>query len=422
MTHAAVTPWRAASIAARRFLGSPINPIAYLPQSRAMAAACDVFERVTRRYGKPEWGLETTRVAGREVPVHIEPVRVLPFCTLLRFRRDEDAMPKQRPADPAVLIVAPLSGHYATLLRGTVEAMLPEHDVYITDWTDARTVPLAEGRFGLEDYTDYLIDFMRFLGPDLHVMGVCQPGPAVLAATSLLAAADDPCQPASVTLMGSPIDTRLSPTVPNELATSRQLDWFEKNVIMTVPWPHAGMFRRVYPGFLQLTGFMTMNMDRHVNAHLQLYRHLIAGDGESADAHRVFYDEYLSVLDMSEDFYLETIKVVFQDHDLPDGRMRHRSELVQPKAIRRTALMTVEGERDDISGVGQTQAAHDLCINIPPERHKRLVHPKVGHYGIFNGRRWREEIQPEVRNFIRANRSLAPTQPTRSAPLARERS
>lgn len=410
MTHAAVSPLRAATVAARRFFGSSANPMAYTPQARAMNAAFDMFERATRRYGKPEWGIHSTVVDGNTVPVLIEEARHKPFCSLLHFRRDEAAMPAGRPADPPVLIVAPLSGHYATLLRGTVEAMLPEHDVYVTDWTDARTVPLTKGRFGLEDYTDYIIDFMRYLGPDLHVLGVCQPGPAVLAAASVLAEEDDPAQPASITLMGSPIDTRLSPTVPNELATSQPLEWFEQKVIMSVPWPNPGMFRRVYPGFLQLTGFMTMNMDRHVNAHLQLYRHLIAGDGENAEAHRTFYDEYMSVLDMTEEFYLETIKVIFQDHDLPEGRMMHRGKLIKPQAIRRTALMTVEGERDDISGVGQTQAAHTLCVNIPAEMRNRLVHPKVGHYGIFNGRRWREEIQPEIRDFIRANRNLKPTE------------
>jgi poly(3-hydroxybutyrate) depolymerase len=407
MTHAAVRPLRYTTAAARRFLGSPLNPISYSPQSRAVVAACDVFERVTRRYDKPEWGISSTKVDGRDIPVSIKPVKQLPFCTLLHFERDKSAMAANRPSDPAVLIVAPLSGHYATLLRGTVEAMLPEHDVYVTDWTDARTVPITDGRFGLEDFTDYLIDFMRLLGPDVHVLAVCQPGPAVLAATSVMAAAGDPAQPASMTLMGSPIDTRLSPTVPNELATSKPLEWFERKVIMTVPWPNRGVMRRVYPGFLQLSGFMTMNLDRHVNAHLQLFRHLITGDGESAESHRTFYDEYMSVQDMTDDFYLETIKVVFQDHDLPDGRMRHRGALVDPTAITRTALMTVEGERDDISGVGQTQAAHTLCTNIPTDKRALLVQPKVGHYGIFNGRRWREGIQPQVRDFIRANRTLA---------------
>ena len=317
-------------------------------------------------------------------------------------------MPAKRPEDPSVLIVAPLSGHYATLLRDTVRAMLPEHEVYITDWQDARTVPLAQGKFGLEDYTDYIVHFLRLLGPDTHVIGVCQPGPAVLAASSVLAAQNDPCQPATITLMGSPIDARKSPTVPNELATARTLDWFEQNVISLVPWPNPGMMRRVYPGFLQLTGFMTMNLDRHMDAHLQLYRHLITGDGESADAHRKFYDEYNSVMDMTADFYLETIKTIFQDHDLPDGRMRHRGELVRPQVIRRSALMTVEGEKDDISGIGQTQAAHMLCTGIPAERRRLVVQPKVGHYGIFNGRRWRSEIQPQVRDFIRAHRTLGP--------------
>lgn len=406
MTHAAVTPWRAAAIAARRMMDPHVNPAAYTPPARAFSAALDMFERATRRYGKPEWGINETIVDGVSVPVTIEAVREKAFGTLLRFRRHEWALPEERRDDPRVLIVAPLSGHYATLLRGTVEAMLPEHDVYVTDWADARTVPLTEGRFGLEEYTDYVTEFIRLLAPDLHVMAVCQPGPAVLASISMLALDNDPAQPASLTLMGSPIDTRKSPTVPNELATSRPLEWFEQKVIMSVPWPNPGMFRRVYPGFLQLTGFMTMNMDRHVNAHLQLFRHMIAGDGESAEAHRTFYDEYLSVLDMTEEFYLETIKVIFQDHDLPDGRMMHRGRLVRPDSIRRTALMTVEGERDDISGVGQTQAAHDLCRSVPPEMHKRLVHPKVGHYGIFNGRRWREEIQPEIRDFMRANRTL----------------
>jgi poly(3-hydroxybutyrate) depolymerase len=408
MTHAAVGPWRAAAIAARRLMDPAINPAAFTPPARAYSAALDMFERATRRYGKPEWGITETTAGDRAVPVRIEAVREKPFCSLIRFRRSESHIPKERQSDPRVLIVAPLSGHYATLLRGTVQAMLPEHDVYVTDWKDARTVPLSNGRFGLEDYTDYVKEFIKFLGPDLHVMAVCQPGPAVLAAASMMAQDDDPAQPASITLMGSPIDTRLSPTVPNELATSRELEWFERKVIMSVPWPNPGMFRRVYPGFLQLTGFMHMNMDRHVNAHLQLFRHMIAGDGESAEAHRAFYDEYMSVLDMTEEFYLETIKVIFQDHDLPDGRMKHRGRLVRPQAICRTALMTVEGERDDISGVGQTQAAHDLCVNVPAEMRNRLVHPKVGHYGIFNGRRWREEIQPEIRDFIRANRTLKP--------------
>jgi poly(3-hydroxybutyrate) depolymerase len=406
-THAAIGPLRMAADMTRQFYRSPINPMSMLPQAKAVAAVCDVFERVTRRYGKPEWGFDATQVDGRGVPVAIEPALRLPFCTLTHFHRSEQAMAPTHADDPRVLIVAPMSGHYATLLRGTVQAMMPEHDVYITDWVDARTVPVSQGKFGLEEYTEYVMTMMRFLGPNTHVLAVCQPGPAVLAATSIMAAHGEPCQPATVTLMGSPIDTRKSPTVPNELATSKSLEWFEQNVISLVPWPNPGMMRRVYPGFLQLTGFMTMNLDRHMDAHLQLYRHLITGDGESADAHRNFYDEYNSVMDMTAEFYLDTIRVIFQDHDLPDGRMMHRGELVNPKAIRRSALMTVEGEKDDISGIGQTQAAHTLCTNIPADRRKLLVQPKVGHYGIFNGRRWREEIQPKVRDFIRANPVLA---------------
>jgi poly(3-hydroxybutyrate) depolymerase len=407
-THAAMGPLRMAADAARQLYRSPINPTSAWPQSKAIAAACDVFERVTRRYGKPEWGIAETLVEGQSVPVSIEPALVKPFCTLRHFRRDAAALPTSNAADPKVLIVAPLSGHYATLLRGTVQAMLPGHNVYVTDWHDARMVPINVGRFGLEDYTDTVIDFLRFLGPDTHVLAVCQPGPAVLAATAVMAAANDPCQPASLTLMGSPIDTRKSPTVPNELATQKPLEWFQDNVISLVPWPNPGMMRRVYPGFMQLSGFMSMNLDRHVNAHLQLFRHMVTGDGESADAHRAFYDEYMSVMDLTADFFLETVKTIFQDHDLADGRMLHRGDLVRPQEIRRTALMTVEGEKDDISGIGQTQAAHTLCTNIPAERRRLLVQPEVGHYGIFNGRRWRDEIQPQVATFIRANSRLAP--------------
>lgn len=405
LSHAAVSPMRRLASLTRDYYRWPSNPMAYLPVGRTIAAACDVFHSTTKRYGKPEWGFDHVMIDGQPVKVSIDVRAVRPFCRLLHFRRDADAMPRKRP-DPRVLIVAPMSGHYATLLRGTVKAMLPEHDVYVTDWTDARMVPLAEGGFDLDDFIDYIADFIRLLGPDLHVMGVCQPGPAVLAATALLAADDDPCQPASIVLMGSPIDTRKSPTVPNQLATSRELDWFERKVIMSVPWPHPGFLRRVYPGFLQLTGFMTMNLDRHIDAHVRLFRGLVDGDGDSTQAHRRFYDEYLAVMDMTAEFYLQTIKVVFQDHDLPDGRMRHRGGLVEPAAIRKTGLMTVEGERDDISGIGQTQAAHDICTGIPAEKRVDYVQPGVGHYGVFNGARWRTEIQPRVRDFIRSNPTL----------------
>ena len=327
---------------------------------------------------------------------------MLPFCELRRFTLDGAPQQDGR-ARPRLLMVAPLSGHYATLLRGTVAAMLRDCDVYITDWADARMVPPSAGRFDLDDYIDYVIDFLRYLGPGAHVMAVCQPGPAVLAATALLAADGDPCRPRSMTFMGSPIDPRRSPTVPNELATSRPLDWFERNVIVTVPYPHPGFGRRVYPGFMQLSGFMTMNLDRHIGAHVDLYRHLVEGDGDSASAHRKFYDEYLSVMDLTADFYLQTVDVVFQKAALPRGEMVHRGRPVDPAAIRDVALMTVEGEKDDISGIGQTQAAHDLCVNIPAAMQIDHIQPGVGHYGVFNGRRWRDEIAPRIADFIRAH-------------------
>jgi poly(3-hydroxybutyrate) depolymerase len=401
MTHAAVAPLRLAAHAGRDLLRNELNPVAWTQAGRTLAAALDVFESTTRRYGKPEWGLDETMIFGQPVPVAAKVVYSKPFCDLIHFEREPTLVARRR--DPKVLIVAPLSGHYATLLRGTVQAMLPEHDVYVTDWKDARTVPLAFGRFDLEDYTDYLIDFLDFIGPGTHAMGVCQPGVPLLIATSVMAANGDPNVPASIVIMGSPIDTRRSPTVPNKLASERPIEWFERNVIMRVPFPHAGFMREVYPGFLQLTGFMTMNLERHMDAHYKLFKNLVAGDGDSAQSHREFYDEYLSVLDMTAEFYLQTVREVFQEHSLPNGTMRHRGQLVDPRAITRTALMTVEGEKDDISGIGQTQAAHDLCTGIPAEKRVDYIQPGVGHYGVFNGTRWRTEIQPRVRDFIRSN-------------------
>lgn len=404
MTHAALRPYRAAATATRRMLQAPTNPFTDLPGNRAMAAAFEVFEGVTKRYGKPAFGIDEVMIGDDYVPVTEETVTELPFCRLLRFKRDPAALPKSQQNAPKALLVAPMSGHYATLLRGTVRAMLKDHDVYITDWTDAREVPLGKGFFGLDDYIEYLIAFFKRLGPDLHVLAVCQPGPAALAATAILAESKDDGVPATLTIMGSPIDSRLSPTTPNVLATSRPLEWFEQNVIYNVPLPYPGMMRRVYPGFLQLTGFMTMNMDRHVDAHVKLYDNLVAGDGDNVEQHRKFYDEYLSVMDMTAEFYLDTIKRIFQDHDLPDGKFMWRGRLVDPAAIETTALMTVEGEKDDISGIGQTQAAHALCVNIPADKQTDWVQPGVGHYGVFNGRRFRQEIQPRIAKFIRANR------------------
>ena len=404
LTHAALRPYRSLAAVTRHALQAPGNPFADLPANRAVAAACEVFETVTKRYGKPEFGIDEVTIDGVRVPVREEIALERPFGALLHFIRDPDALPKAQRNAPKALLVAPMSGHYATLLRGTVQAMLKDHDVYITDWTDAREIPLTHGFFGLDDYIDYLIDFCHAIGPGANLVAVCQPGPAALAATAIMAAAKDPMRPATLTLMGSPIDTRKSPTTPNRLATSRPLEWFESNVVYNVPLPYPGVMRRVYPGFMQLTGFMTMNMDRHFDAHVKLYENLVQGDGDSVDQHRKFYDEYLSVMDMTAEFYLDTIKRVFQDHDLPDGRFVWRGEAVDPAAIVDTALMTVEGENDDISGIGQTQAAHGLCTSLPAERRSDWVQPGVGHYGVFNGRRWREEIQPRIASFIRANR------------------
>ncbi len=403
LAYAAVAPARIAAGMGARFWRSPYNPAADSWFGRSAAAALDVFENVMRRYPKPEWGLDSTVVNGVEVPLVIREAVKEDFCTLLHFERDADALKKAKgnaQPDPKVLIVAPMSGHYATLLRGTVEAMLPGHDVYITDWADARHVPLSAGRFDLNDYIDYLIGFIRKIGPGTHAMAVCQPGPALLAAAAVMAEEKDPLRPASITLMGSPIDTRRSPTVPNQLSQERPLHWFEQNMIYTVPAPYAGAMRRVYPGFVQLYSFLSMNSDRHVNAHYDYFQHLVEGDGDSAEKHRNFYDEYLSVLDMTEEFYIQTIREVFQEHSLPEGKFMHRGRLVKPQAIADIALMTVEGENDDISGIGQTQAAHDLCTGLPDDLKLDYIQPDVGHYGVFNGSRWRSEIQPRVAAFM----------------------
>jgi poly(3-hydroxybutyrate) depolymerase len=403
MNHAAIAPLRSAIEWNRLVFEQPWNPWTQTLQYKTLTAAWDVFEQLTRRYAKPSFGIDSIDLVGSRCGVGEEIVWSRPFCDLLHFRRDPAGLPPWRAHDPRVLLVAPLSGHYATLLRGTVRALLPEHDVFITDWRDARMVPLSLGGFDLGDYVDYVIEMLRFLGPNTHVIAVCQPGPAVLAATALLAADGDACAPSSMTIMGSPIDTRRSPTEPNRLATTKPLTWFERNVVMQVPFPHPGFMRRVYPGFLQLTGFMTMNLDRHMDAHHRLYNGLVKGDGDSVAAHRVFYDEYLAVMDLDADYYLQTLEVVFQEHRLAKGTMRHRERPVEPAAITRTALMTVEGENDDISGIGQTQAAHDLCVNIPPHMHFDYVQPGVGHYGVFNGSRFRAEIAPRIRDFIRAH-------------------
>jgi poly(3-hydroxybutyrate) depolymerase len=358
----------------------------------------ELFERSTRRYHKPEWGIDSTTVGGERVAVNIKSVWQRPFCRLLHFER-AFVRPPRRP-QPKLLIVAPMSGHYPTLLRGTVETFLPNHDVYITEWIDARMVPLAEGRFDLDTYIDYIISMLHALGGDVHVIAVCQPSVPVMAAVALMEADNDPDVPHSMVLMGGPIDTRINPNAVNDLAERRGLNWFRNHVITKVPFPHPGMMRDVYPGFLQLHGFMSMNLDRHIEAHHNLFLHLVKGDGDSAQKHREFYDEYLAVMDLAAEFYLQTVDTVFIRHALPKGQMMHRDRRVDPAAIERVALMTVEGENDDISSVGQTEAAHALCVNIPDENKVHYLQPSVGHYGVFNGSRFRAEIAPRIADFV----------------------
>jgi poly(3-hydroxybutyrate) depolymerase len=400
LAHALITPMRLAAQGLKLQMQLPFNPLSMTPFGKSIAAAVDVFEGITRRYGKPEWDIENTLIDGMSVPVRAETVAHKPFCNLTHFSKDEWVA--NRFDDPKVLIVAPMSGHYATLLRGTVEAMLPEHDVYITDWIDAREIPVTEGRFDLDDYIDYVIEFCRFLGPRTHVIAVCQPAVPVLAAAAVMAGEEDEFQPMSMTLIGGPIDTRRNPTAVNQLAEQKSTAWFEQNVVSLVPFPNPGFMRRVYPGFVQLTGFMTMNLERHTKAHLELFDNLVTGDCDSVAQHREFYEEYLAVMDLTAEFYLQTVETVFQKHSLPNGTMMHRGKRVDCSKIRRTALLTVEGERDDISGRGQTEASHDLCSGLPYDDKYHYVQPGVGHYGVFNGRRWRTEIQPRIRDFIRS--------------------
>ncbi len=391
-------PIRAFAKAGEALFSHPWLPFSHTHSGRVAAAVCELVERTTRRYPKPAFGIEKVMVEGEEVPVTEDCVLDTPFCRLLHFRREFGRQPARK--SPRLLLVAPLSGHYATLLKGTVASLLEGHDVYLTDWRDASQVPLAEGRFDLDDYIDTIIAFFEKLGPGTHVMAVCQPSVPVLAAVSIMAAEDHPAQPPSMTLLGGPIDTRANPTKVNELATSRPISWFENTVIARVPLGAPGAGRRVYPGFLQLSGFMSMNLDRHFGAHMKMFEHLVAGDGDSAAAHRRFYDEYMSVMDLPAEYYLQTVKTVFQDHALPEGSMVSRGRKIDPGAIATTALMTVEGEHDDISGLGQTRAAHALCSGLPEEKHRHHEQDGGGHYGIFNGRRWREQIMPLVADFI----------------------
>jgi len=384
------------------WLNNPSNPLSYNGMSPLVAAGLDVFAHASAPRGKPDFGLGTTIIGRKQVAVHEEIVVRKPFGQLKHFVRDG------APADhPKLLIVAPMSGHYATLLRGTVERMLPGHDVYITDWRDAKQVPLSAGKFDLDDYVDYLIEFLTAIGEAggerPHMLAVCQPSVPAFAATALMNADKHKWRPRTLTMMGGPVDTRQAPTAVNTLATQRPHSWFQNNAIATVPMIYAGSGRQVYPGFLQLAGFMTMNLGNHLVSHWEMFKHLVVGDDESADSTRDFYDEYRSVADMTAEFYLQTVDVVFQRHLLPKGEMLHRGRTVDPAAIRDTALLAIEGERDDISGLGQTRAALDIASKLPAAKKQYFMAKDVGHYGIFNGRKWREKIAPAVEKWIAAN-------------------
>jgi poly(3-hydroxybutyrate) depolymerase len=395
-------PLRMAAQAARDFWGSPLNPASGSKWGRTLYASADIVTNMTQRYGRPAWGIERVTVNERPVAVREEVVWASAWVKLRRFSREPADLRRARAplAAPPLLIVAPLSGHYATLLRGTVETFLQDFDVYVTDWANAREVPILEGRFDFHDYIDQVREILRHIGERAHVVAVCQPGPPVLAAAALMAEDQDPDRPASLTLMGSPIDARLAPTATNRLAEDKPFSWFQSAMIDTVPPPYPGMMRRVYPGFVQLYSFISMNVERHQAAHRRYFDNLVDGDGDSAERHREFYDEYLSVLDLTEEFYLQTVDTVFQRYLLPKGELEHRGRKVRLDAITDVALMSVEGENDDISGVGQTQAVHALTPNLPDDLHELYVQPRVGHYGVFNGRRFEAEIYPRIRDFI----------------------
>jgi poly(3-hydroxybutyrate) depolymerase len=376
------------------FLSNPVNPLSYFGGGDVLASALEVFAHAAAPRGKPAFGLDHTVVDGKTVPVREEIVLQKPFGQLKRFVREGVE------TGPKLLIVAPMSGHYATLLRGTVERMMPKHDVYITDWRDARNVPLSKGHFDLDDYVDYLIEFLEVIGPGAHVLAVCQPSVPAYAAVAVMSAQKHKCLPRTLTLMGGPIDTRKAPTAVNTLATQRPHSWFANNVIATVPYSYPGAGRKVYPGFLQLAGFMSMNLGNHMMSHWEMFKHLVIGDDDSADATKDFYDEYRSVCDMTAEFYLQTIDVVFQHHALPEGEFMHRGKRVDPKAITKVALLAIEGERDDISGLGQTKAALDISTGLEAGRKRYYMAEGTGHYGIFNGSKWREKIAPVVEDWI----------------------
>jgi poly(3-hydroxybutyrate) depolymerase len=389
-----MAPWRAFAEMAAGAIGARLNGAARPSMLGNLGAGYEVIARTGLTHTRPAYGIDSVTVGNREVAVTEEAADVTPFGTLLHFKKDVDQ------TQPRVLVIAPLSGHFATLLRATVRTMLPEHDVYITDWHNARDVPLDAGRFGFDEYVAHMIRFLEFLGPGAHMVAVCQPCVAALVAASVMAQGDNPAQPRSMTLMAGPIDTRVNPTKVNELATSHDIGWFEKNLIATVPHRYPGAGRRVYPGFVQLTAFMSMNMERHLKAHLDLYHNIAKGETAKAEQTRAFYDEYFAVLDLTAEFYLDTVRLVFQEHALPLGLLTYEDRKVEPAAIRRTMLFTVEGEKDDICAVGQTLAAHDMCTSLRPYRKRHHMQAGVGHYGVFSGRTWQNQIYPMVKNVI----------------------
>jgi poly(3-hydroxybutyrate) depolymerase len=390
-----VQPWHELANISRQFISSPMNPFADHIYFRTASASLELFERLTTDYEEPEWELDSTSINKKKVKIKQQVVYQKPYCNLLHFKRE-----RKKAGQPKVLLLAPLSGHFATLLRATVKEFLPDHETYITDWRNVRDVPLSAGTFSFDDYVTYLMEFITFLGPDTHVIAVCQPCVPAMVALAVMSAEKDRNLPSSLTLMGGPIDVRINPTEVNDYAGGKDLEWFEKNVICTVPKGFAGAGQLVYPGFIQLSGFLSMNMDNHVNKHFKFFHDLIKGDGDSAEDHRRFYNEYLAVMDMPADYYLDTIRKVFLEHKLPNGTMMYQGKKIDLGAITETALLTIEGEKDDITGRGQTSAALDLCTNLSKKKKKHYEQAGVGHYGIFNGRKYREIIAPLIKDFM----------------------
>ena len=421
---AMLSPFAEFASASSKLYSHPLSPFAHTPMADRVSAGLDLMHRLSKEYEKPQFSIGTANVGGVDVAVQQQIAMEKPFCRLLRFKRFTDNLQalSQMKEHPTVLIVAPLSGHHSTLLRDTVRALLRDHKVFITDWTDARMVPLDAGPFHLDDYVTYVQEFIRHIGPEVNVISVCQPTVPVLAAISLMASNGE-TTPRTMTMMGGPIDARKSPTAVNNLAMNKSHNWFEHNVIYRVPVNYPGSGRAVYPGFLQHSGFVAMNPDRHLSSHYDYFLDLVRGDGDSADSHREFYDEYNAVLDMPAEYYLDTIKTVFQDFALVNGTWHVNGQLVRPQDIKTTALLTIEGELDDISGAGQTRAAHDLCTGIAKTRQFHYDVVGAGHYGIFSGRRWREKVYPEVKQFIASHQNDAPAASrSRAAPAKKAKS